>query len=163
MQFSSEFTLDREHFSECYDQSALITPPKKIRYQFISALLLVGFLIMILTEQPVAVGLFFIGLAFVEFFSFKYRRAWWLSRQMWSKNSGNTITLSIDDSAIKITSLYQNQTFNWNEINALIDTPEGIILKLENNTQSYLSKSSLNDEVLSFMNTKIAGTTQRDE
>ena len=155
MQFSSNFTLDREHFAECYDQSALINPPKKIRYQFIGALLVVGFLIMMFTEQPVAVGLFFIGLAFVEFFSFKYRKAWWLSRQMWSKNSGNTITLNIDDTGITIVSLYQNQRFDWKDINELIETPLGVILKLENNAQSYLSKSSLNDQVLSFMKAKL--------
>ncbi|MEI6898136.1 MAG: YcxB family protein [Psychromonas sp.] len=156
MQFSNDFTLDREHFSECYDQSALINPPKKIRYPFIGALLLVGFLIMIFTAQPVAVGLFFIGLAFVEFFSFKYRKAWWLSRQMWSKNSGNKITLCIDDKAIKITSIYQNQTFLWSEIKAFHETPKGIILKLENNGQSYLSKSSLNEAVLTFIKSNIA-------
>jgi len=161
MQFSSNFILDREHFSECYDQSALINPPKKMRYQFIGMLLLVGFLIMIFTEQPVAVGLFFIGLAFVEFFSFKYRRAWWLSRQMWSKNSGNKITLNIDDDAIEIVSLYQNQTFNWTAIKEINETPLGVILKLENGAQSYLSKSSLSDEVINFMNAKLE-TTQRD-
>lgn len=155
MQFSTDFILDREHFSECYDQSALITPPKKIRYQFIGALLLVGFLMMMFTEQSVAVGLFFISLAFVEFFSFQYRKAWWLSRQMWSKNSGNKITLLMDDSAIKITSIYQNQHFNWDEIKELIETPKGIILMLNNNAQSYLSKSSLSDEMVNFMKLKL--------
>jgi len=151
MQFSSDFTLDREHFSECYDQSALVNPPKKMRYPFIGALLLVGFLIMMFSSQPVAVGLFFIGLAFVEFFSVKYRKAWWLSRQMWSKNSGNRITLSIDASAIKITSLYQNQCFNWTDITSCKETPKGVILHLNSGAQSYLSKSSLNAEVLHFI------------
>jgi len=151
MQFSNEFILDRAHFSECYEQSSLINPPKKLRYNFIGALLLFGFLIMIFTDQSVAVGLFFIGLAFVEFFSFKYRKAWWLSRQMWSKNSGNTITLSIDDTEIKIVSLYQMQTFAWTEIKEIIETPKGLILKLENNAQSYLSKSCLDDTVINFM------------
>ena len=151
MQFSSEFILDREHFSECYEQSALINPAKKMRYNFIGALLLFAFLIMIFTEQSVAVGLFFIGLAFVEYFSFKYRKAWWLLRQMWSKNSGNRITLSIDDNEIKIISLYQNQSFPWDDIQEIIETPKGIILKLEKNVQNYLSKSSLNEEVINFI------------
>ena len=151
MQFSNEFILDRAHFSECYEQSSLINPPKKLRYNFIGALLLFGFLIMIFTDQSVAVGLFFIGLAFVEFFSFKYRKAWWLSRQMWSKNSGNTITLSIDDTEIKIVSLYQKQSFAWTDIKKIIETPKGLILKLENNAQSYLSKSCLDDTVINFM------------
>ncbi|GLS91947.1 hypothetical protein GCM10007916_30170 [Psychromonas marina] len=154
MQFSSEFILDREHFSECYDQSAIINPPKKIRYNFIGALLAFGFIIMMFTDQSVAVGLFFIALAFVEYFSWKYAKAWWLSRQMWSKNSGNRITLTIDDEAIKIVSLYQNQTFLWREIKAIHETPLGIILKLENNGQSYLSKSSLDNEVIEFIKAK---------
>lgn len=151
MQFSSEFILDREHFSECYDQSALISPPKNIRYNFIAALLAFGFIIMMFTDQSVAVGLFFIGLAFVEFFSWKYAKAWWISRQMWSKNSGNRITLSIHDEGIKIVSLYQNQDFTWNEVNTIHETPLGIILKLENSGQSYLSKSALSDESIEFI------------
>ena len=155
MQFSSHFILNREHFSECFDQSALLTSPKKMRYQFITSLLIFGFLIMMFTDQSVAVGLFFIGLAFVEFFSFKYRKAWWLSRQMWSKNSGNKITLLIDDNGINIDSLYKKQLFTWKEIKEAIDTPEGIMLKLENGTQSYLSKSSLNAEVITFIHSQL--------
>jgi hypothetical protein len=154
MQFTSEFILDREHFSECFEQSALLHPPKKIRYQFISALLAFGFLIMIATDQSVVVGLFFIGLAFLEFFSFKYRKAWWLSRQVWSKNSGNKITLSIDNNEIQVKSLYQNQCFAWKDIHDVIETPEGLILKLHKGGQSYLSKSSLNNEVIEFIKSK---------
>jgi len=155
MQFSNDFILNREHFSECFEQSELLTPPKKMRVTFIGALLLLGFLVLMFTDQSVAVGLFFIGLAFVEFFSFKYRKAWWLSRQMWSKNSGNTITLNIDDDAINIDSLYQTQSFSWNEIKEVIDTPEGIMLQLESGNQSYLSKSSLNAEVIDFIKSKV--------
>jgi len=154
MHFSSHFILDRAHFSECFDQSALITPPKKMRYNFIGALLIFGFLVLIVTDQSVAVGLFFIGLAFLEFFSFKYRKAWWLSRQMWSKNSGNKITLNIDETGIKIDSLYQKQSLVWNDIKEVIETPEGLMLKLESGGQSYLSKSSLNSEVIDFIKSK---------
>ncbi|PKG38517.1 YcxB family protein [Psychromonas sp. Urea-02u-13] len=155
MQFTTHFTLDRAHFSECYEQSALLNPAKKIRYKFIGALVAFGFLIMIMTDQSVAVGLFFVGLAFVEFFSFKYGKAWWLSRQMWSKNSGNKITLSIDDNEIKIISLYQNQSFTWQDIETVVETPAGLMLKLKKGGQSYLSKSSLNDEVIAFIKSKI--------
>lgn len=154
MQFTTYFILNREHFTECFEQSALITAPKKIRVKFISALLVFGFLIMIMTDQSVAVGLFFIALAFVEFFSFKYQKAWWLSRQMWSKNSGNKITLSIDDNAIKIESLYQNQSFAWQEIHTVIETPKGLLLKFKEGGQRYLSKSSLNDDVITFILSK---------
>lgn len=156
MQFSNYFILDREHFSECYDQSALINPPKKMRSKFIAALLLLGFIILIVSDLSVAVGLMFIGLAFLEYFSFKYQKPWWLSRQMWSKNSGNKITLHIDDEGIKIESLHQNQLFKWVDMQEVVETPEGIILKLENGGQSYLSKSSLNQEVIDFIKVKTA-------
>lgn len=154
MQFSSHFILNREHFSECFEQSELLAPEKKMRHKFIGALLLFGFLVLIYSDQSVAVGLFFIGLAFIEFFSFKYRQAWWLTRQMWSKNSGNRITLCIDDRGIKIDSLYQTQTFLWNDIKEVIDTPKGIMLRLESGKQSYLSKSSLAADVITFIQSK---------
>lgn len=155
MQFTNYFILNREHFSECFDQSALLLPPKKPRYKFMGALLLFGFLIMITTNQSVAVGLFFIALAFVEFFSFKHRKAWWLTRQMWSKNSGNKINLSIDDNAIQIDSLYQTETLSWDKIKSVVETPKGVMLNLENGKQSYLSKSCLNDEVINFIKVKL--------
>tara|TARA_R110001583_G_scaffold10698_7_gene49167 strand:- start:18557 stop:19048 length:492 start_codon:yes stop_codon:yes gene_type:complete len=159
MQFTSHYILDREYFSECFDQSALQHPPKKYRYKFIGALLAFGFSIMAFTEQSVAVGFFFIGLAFVEYFSFKYRKAWWLLRQMWSKNSGNEITLFIDEQAIRIESLYQNKRFTWQSIKALIETPEGLIFKLDSGEQSYLSKACLNTEVVDYIKSKIETIT----
>ncbi|WP_022941264.1 YcxB family protein [Psychromonas hadalis] len=155
MQFTSYFILNREHFSECFDQSALLLAPKKPRYKFMGALLLFGFYIMITTNLSVAVGLFFIGLAFVEFFSFKYRKAWWLTRQMWSKNSGNKINLSIDENAIKIESLYQTETLSWDKIKNIVETPTGVMLNLENGSQSYLSKSCLNEQVIDFIKSKL--------
>ncbi|MCP4325710.1 MAG: YcxB family protein [Psychromonas sp.] len=155
MQFSNQFILDRAHFTECFEQSELIATPKKMRYKFIASLLIFGFLVLIMTDQSVAVGLFFIGLAFLEFFSFKYRKAWWLSRQMWSKNSGNKITLNIDNNGIRIDSLYQKNSLLWSDIKEVIETPEGLMLKLENGGQSYLSKSSLNNEVINFIKSKL--------
>ncbi|WP_413699746.1 YcxB family protein [Psychromonas sp. KJ10-10] len=159
MQFSNHYVLDREYFSECFEQSTLQQPVKKMRYKFIGSLLLFGFAIMILTELSVAVGFFFIGLAFVEFFSFKYRKAWWISRQMWSKNSGNKINLIINEQSIQIESLYQNKNLPWLDMKSLIETPKGLIFILQTGEQTYLSKACLNTEVVDFIKSKITTTT----
>jgi len=162
MQFSNHYILDREYFSECFEQSALQHPPKKQRYKFIGALLAFGFSIMTFTDQSVAVGFFFIGLAFLEYFSFKYRKPWWLTRQMWSKNAGNKINLHIDEQGIRIESLYQTQLFQWQNINQAIETPDGLIFKIQTGEQSYLSKATLNDAVIEFIKSKIKTSTIND-
>ncbi|AGH81841.1 hypothetical protein PCNPT3_09515 [Psychromonas sp. CNPT3] len=151
MQFSTEFTLDRKHFSECFEQSAFHTPPKKPRAVFIIGLLLFGTYIIVLTQHPNLLGLFFFALAGLEYFSVKYQKAWWLCRQMWSKNSGNKIHVEIDDQGIKTSSLYINNNQKWTDIKSVINTPKGILLLLENGQKNYLSQAHFNKDVFSFI------------
>ncbi|WP_028863070.1 YcxB family protein [Psychromonas aquimarina] len=151
MQFESEFTLNRQHFEECFDQSLPFTKNKTPRYKFIAALLLGGLLIITFTQEQKTLGFFLLALAGLEYFSFRYRRAWWLTRQMWSKNSGNTIKLNIDDQGVKIHSLHNNTQLQWSEVTKVDETPKGLMLTLENGSFNYLSKTALNEQVIKFI------------
>ncbi len=155
MQFESEFLLDKKHFTECFNESEAFNPPKQPRHFFMSALVLLGIAIISVTEQQKTLGFFLIALAILEFFSFKYRRAWWVLRQNWSKNSGNTISLQINDQGIAISSLHQNIQHSWQDIKKVTETEKGVMLSLNNDSVSYLSKSCLNDEVILYMHSKL--------
>lgn len=154
MHFESEFILNRKHLEECYDQSAVFTKKHTPRYKFIAALLITALLILFFGGTQSSLGYFFIGLTVLEFISFKYRRAWWLMRQVWSRNSGNTIKLIIDDNGIKTQSLYNNNQLLWSDINKINETSKGLMLTLNNGTLHYLSKATLNDMMIDFINNK---------
>lgn len=151
MMFQSEFVLNKEHFAECFDQSELLKEKRTPRYKFMAALVIVGLSILIFAEQQMTLGFFLIALAFLEYFSFRYRRAWWLTRQMWSRNSNNTITLDIDDQGVRIHSLYNNTQILWSDVCDVIDTSEGLMLVMDNGGQNYLSKASLNEDCIKFI------------
>lgn len=158
MFFQSKFVLNREHFEECFDQSLLVGKKTTPRYKLMAFLVVAGFLIIILGDQQKTLGLFLIALSFVEYFSFRYRRAWWLMRQMWSRNSHNTITMSIDDLGVKIESLYNNNQLLWDEIEKRVDTPEGIMFFLKKGGKNYLSKSTLDEKSIAFIKLKTLQT-----
>jgi hypothetical protein len=156
MLFQSKFVLNREHFEECFDQSLLLGGKTSPRYKLMAFLLVAGSAIIIFSDQQKTVGLFVISLSFVEYFSFRYRRAWWLMRQMWSKNSHNTITLTVSEQGVKIESLYNNNELLWDEIKHRVETPKGIMLFLKSGAKNYLSKSSLNKQAITFIKVKVA-------
>ena len=156
MLFQSKFVLNREHFEECFDQSLLLGGKPTPRYKLMAFLVFIGSVIILLGHQQKTLGLFIISLSFVEYFSFRYRRAWWLMRQMWSKNSHNTITLTISEQGVKIESLYNNNELLWGEIANRVETPKGIMLLLKNGAKNYLSKSSLNEQAIKLIKLKVA-------
>jgi hypothetical protein len=158
MLFQSEFVLNREHFAECFDQSALLKVKRAPRYKLMVALVLVGLLIVVFAAQQKTLGFFLIALAFLEYFSFRYRRAWWLTRQMWSRNSNNTISLNIDDNGVKIESLYNNNQLLWSDIGKVIETPDGLMLELKSGGQNYLSKRSLDQKCIEFIKSQTLST-----
>ncbi|MFT7054362.1 MAG: hypothetical protein ACJAU1_001924 [Psychromonas sp.] len=156
MLFQSTFVLNREHFEECFDQSLLLGEKATPRYKLMAFLLFAGSAIIFFSNQQKTVGFFIISLSFVEYFSFRYRRAWWLMRQMWSKNSHNTITLTISEQGVKTESLYNNSELLWDEIEQWVDTPKGIMLLLKNGAKNYLSKSSLDEQAIALIKLKVA-------
>ena len=160
MEYRNSFVLNKAHFSECFDESArlnesLTGKKKGLRYFFMSILTVVGFFIITFSAQDKLFGFFFIGLSFLEFFSFKYKKSWWLTRQMWSKNSGNTISLLFDSIGIKIDSLNIKLKIDWDEIDHVDETPLGYALQLKDKKTHYVSKLTLSPEMDSLLQTKV--------
>lgn len=151
MHFKSEFILNRQHLEECYDQSAEFTKKRTPRYKFMTLLVIGALFILFFGGAQSSLGYFLIGLAVLEFISFRYRRAWWLMRQVWSRNSGNTIKLIIDDKGIQTQSLHNNSQLLWSDISQVNETARGLMLTLNNGTLHYLSKANLNAQVIDFI------------
>ena len=155
MHFESEFILNKKHLEECYDQSLPFSKNNSPRFKLMALLIVAGALLLFFGEQQNTLAFFLIALAFVELISFRYRRAWWLSRQVWSKNSGNTIKLIIDDQGITTKSLYINTQLLWSDISQLNETEKGLMLTLKNKGSNYLSKATLDEQSIAFIKQQI--------
>jgi hypothetical protein len=155
MHFETHFMLNREHYAECFDQSMLLKGPQKPRITFIAFLVISGVFFLFLTEVPGLLAWFFFAIAVLEYVSFKYKRAWWLTRQMMSKNAGNKITLIFDEKGIENKSVYINNKLAWQAINNIQETDMGFMLFLKNGSQQYLSKQCLTEPIMTLLMQKI--------
>jgi hypothetical protein len=152
----THFILDRAHYAECFDQSMLLNGPKKPRYGFIALSILAGLFFLFFTHVQGLLAWFFFGIAILEYFSFKYRRSWWLARQMLSKNAGNKITLIFNELGIESKSVYINNLLAWESIESVDENAMGYRFTLSPKGQQYLSKSCLDENIILFIQQKLA-------
>ncbi|WP_413692622.1 YcxB family protein [Psychromonas sp. KJ10-2] len=157
MQLETVFTLDRSHYAECFDQSMSLKAPQKPRWGFIIGAIITGLFFLFLTEVQGLLAWFFFAIAVLEYLSFKYRKAWWLTRQMISKNAGNKITLIFDENGIGNKSVYINSQLAWESIKSYQETDAGFMLNLQQGGQQYLSKSCLNKEIQDYLLMQLEG------
>ncbi|MCW3173236.1 YcxB family protein [Shewanella subflava] len=160
--FNHEFTLDKSYFAETYDAS--IDPQIKGKDFIKTAIFaVIGFGILLSTnlgnhelahKNTYYLGYFFIGLSVVEALSIKFKRTWWLWRQMMSKAANNNASLTLNEQGILIESVYVNQTTLWTDVYRISEMDTGFMITLAN-SKSYLSKRGLSEEAIAFIRTKI--------
>lgn len=151
MPFETHFFLNRDHYAECWDQSQLLNGAKKPRIAFIIGAVLTGLFFLFFTNVQGLLAWFFFAIAVLEYVSFKYRRPWWLMRQMMSKNAGNKITLIFDEQGIENKSVYINTQLSWDSIKSFQETDTGFMLNLHQGGQQYLSKSCLDEQLQAYI------------
>nr|WP_010131180.1 YcxB family protein [Microbulbifer agarilyticus] len=143
--FKTQFTLSRDYLAECYDQSSLYGKSIKPNYLFPVLMLAAGTGTLLFTEQPKILGAMLVAFAILELLHIRFRRAWWLTRQMWGKSANSKVTLTIDDEQITTQSDHAHTTLLWSEIEQVVDTELGLILVTNSKGLHYLSKSLFPD------------------
>ena len=141
--FETKFTLTRDYLTECFDQSLPHGKSARPNFVFPLFLLAVGAGVLNLTDLPRHPGWILIVLAVLELVHIRYRRAWWLARQMWGTSANSEVTLTIDDEGIRTHSPFAQTTLLWPDIERVIETDLGYILVDSAGAQQYLSKSLL--------------------
>lgn len=139
--FETQFTLTRDYLAECFDQSLPHGKNAKPNFLFPACLFAAGSGLLYLTDQPQFVGWTLIALAVLELLHIRYRRAWWLARQMWGASANSEVTLTIDDQGIQTQSPFAQTALLWPDIERVIETDLGHILVDKTGAQQYLSKS----------------------
>ncbi|WP_028765876.1 YcxB family protein [Shewanella fidelis] len=151
--YTTQYTLDKSHFSECFDESAVVDNSIKA-YRKAIIFAVVGTALMLTNINGYA-SWFLIALSALEALSVKFRKPWWLMRQMISKAANNEVTLTINESGISNDSFYVQGTILWNDITEFTETKQGFLLKQAKGV-SYLSKRSLDETAIQFVKDKAA-------
>ncbi|QKX15539.1 YcxB family protein [Microbulbifer sp. YPW1] len=147
--FKTQFTLSREYLAECFDQSLPHGKGAKPNYLLPALLLATGSGALMFTEQPKVLGYLLVALGILELLHIRFRRAWWLARQMLGRSANTEVTLTIDDDGITTKSTHTQTTLAWSDIERVIETDLGLILVTKSGGQQYLSKSLFPAELVS--------------
>lgn len=148
---TSSYTLNREYFGECFDESANTATSLKTYRQAIILIVTAG--VFFAMEVEAYVAWFLLCLGGVELLSIRYKRGWWITRQMLSRASGSRVNLRINDQGIFTESAYHQQGILWDNITAITSTEKGFVIT-HNSGTNYLSKSSLDEDALNFLAAK---------
>lgn len=156
MNYKTSFTLDRAHYNECFEQSHALLPKSNSRFIKPGVMVLFGLFFYATKIEGISahLGAFFFILAFVEALNIIYARAWWVTRQMFSKAAGNEVTISLTEQGVEIHSDFVNQSIAWGDISSAVATEKGLVLKV-NNASHYLSQSCFSDDAWQYINSKL--------
>jgi len=150
--YTTQYTLDKDHFRECYTQS-MITDNSVGAY-FKSILLSVsGILWVLFTDVNPYAAWFLLLLGALEALSVYYQQAWWVMRQMFSKAANSEVTLTIDEMGITSQSLFAELIIEWQSVKALTVTESGWLVEHAQG-KNYLSNSCLTAQAIEFMEGK---------
>ena len=104
-------------------------------------------------EVEAYVGWFFLCLGGVELLSIRYRRSWWIARQMFSRAAGSKVNIRVDDQGIFTDSAYHQQSILWHDVAEIKRTDKGFVV-VHNAGTSYLSGSGLCEDALALVSIK---------
>jgi len=147
--YNTQFILSRDYLGECFDQSLPHGKNAKPNFLFPALLFTAGAALLFFTEQPKIVASMLIALALLELIHIRFRRAWWLARQMWGRSADSEVNLTVDEDGIQTQNPYTQTTLLWADIERVIETDLGLILVATSGGQQYLSKSLFPAELIS--------------
>ena len=147
----SSYILDREYFSECFDETANTAANLKTFRQAILFIVVAG--VFFAMELEAYVAWFFLGLGGIELLSIRYKRSWWIARQMLSRASGSKVNIRMNDQGIFTDSKYHQQGILWSNIAEIKSTEKGFVI-IHNNGINYLSGRGLDEDVVALLTAK---------
>ena len=150
--YSTTYTLDKSHFSETYDASASAGNAKKI-YMIAIALGLLGLALLIFSEINPYAAWFIIALGALEVFSLRFKKPWWLARQMISKAANTELTLQIDEHGISSKSIHVESKIAWADVTKIEATAQGWLL-YHAGGKNYVSGRCLSEQAQEFIKAK---------
>lgn len=160
--FTSRFTLDKAHYTECYTESSTLTHDKKTYFKA-SILTVFGLFLLLATPVNPYAAWFVVALGIIEVVSVYYHKPWWIARQMLSKASNSEITLTIDEDGVLTESFQGSKRIIWSDVTLISETEAGFLIYFSFGkglsgkaiaSKSYISKSCLSDKAVAFIKSR---------
>ncbi len=157
--FTAKFTLDKDHYNECYTQSSTLEHNRKTYFKA-NILTVFGLGILFATPVNPYAAWFVIALGILETVSVYYHQPWWVLRQRMSKASGSEVTLTIDNKGILTESFHVNNRILWSDVTSITESELGFIIFFSLGktmtgkdiaSKSYISKGCLSEEARQFI------------
>lgn len=156
MTIEYQFTLSKTYLEECFDESLPHSPHQSPKYAFAGSFIGIGMGLIIFTDMGGVAPYIMVGLGVLEFISFYYRRPWWLARQMWSRASNSTVTITLNEDGINSKNPYTESLLEWDQIKEIIHTPKGLIFVTYKGQRTYLSKEYMPEDAYPFILDKLS-------
>lgn len=148
-QYQTSYTLDKSHFTETFEQSVNPTLSVKLFYKaFIY--LVVGVYFMFFLPVSGYLAWFVVSLAAVEALSVRYRKPWWVTRQMFSRAAGSELSLTINAQGIEQKSPYISAELTWAAMITIEETSAGFLIHTQKG-KIYLSKRVLSEQAIAYI------------
>ncbi|MDO6558949.1 YcxB family protein [Paraglaciecola chathamensis] len=158
--YSTIYILDKSHFIETYDASAQPVSSQKA-YTISVVLGVTGLILLLLTELDPFVAWFIIALGGLEAFSVRYKKAWWLGRQLISKAANTELKLTVDEEGISSESIHVKSILLWAEIKQIESTENGWLL-YHKGGKNYLSARALSAQACTFLAAKAQSKSTKE-
>ena len=150
--YSTTFVLNRQYYSECFEQSVVIEHALR-RYAKALFFIVFGALLVLFTEVNEYAAWFVFALGILEAVSIRYQQAWWVARQMLSRAAKSEVKLIVDESGISTESFYQNNQHAWSDFSTITATDKGWLLAHEKG-KNYISNQFLSTDAQSYLSNK---------
>lgn len=146
------FTLDKQHFIECFEQTSRGDYSWKAYFK---SMILLGFgiAVVLFTDINQYTAWFVFALGVLEVLSVRYQKPWWVTRQMLSKASNSEVTITIDEKSLTCKSAYIDSTVKWSDIKEIEITALGFVIN-DGKSRFYVANKGLSGEAISFINKK---------
>lgn len=150
--YSTTYILDKSHYSETFDESVTLDNSKKI---YLKAVLftLVGLAILNFSQIHPYIAWFVIALGALEILSIRFRKSWWLARQLISKAANTELTLTVNEQGVSTQSYSLESNILWTDINKIEQTKQGWLL-YHTGGKNYLSSRCLSEAANEFIQAK---------
>jgi len=152
MEYKFSITLDKEYFSNCYNES-IRYGSKWRKYEFIigGLFLIAGFTLFAYTHWKLASPIIFILIGFYEVFSPIIKKPFWVRRQTSSKISGSKVDIIVNDDGIVSKSPNSESNINWSEIEKVTKTPNGILVWPQKSVHLFFPKIDIGEEGIEYI------------
>ncbi len=152
MKHSFNFILDKEYFTEAFEQSVKYASKwQKVEWFLGTLFIIAGFLLQVWSDWTLLSPIVLILIGLFELFSSSIKKVLWLRRQMKSKTANSRIEIEICDEGINSSGLYSNSEMLWQGIERILETPKGLFIWPQKGIHIYLPKKLIPDDVMQFI------------